>query len=82
MGTVRLEQENIIVGDYKNSNTREAGICLVGSKDDVVIVARNKEMLDHVIAGLERAKIEIDRMNARHIADEPVEVKYHDTLSN
>ena len=82
MAIVNLENHNVIVGDYVNTSKKEAGISLIGSPENVIINARNKEMLDHVIAGLERAKIELDRMKTKYIADEPVEVKYHDTLSN
>lgn len=81
MAIVNMETHNVIVGDYVNMTTKEAGISLIGSPENVIITARNKEMLDHVIAGLERAKIELDRMNAKHLADEPIEVTYHDTLS-
>jgi len=81
MATININSEKVIIGDYKHSGTKEAGVIISDGFGDIVIKSYSISRLDVVIAALERAKIELDRMNYQYIADEPVKIKYHKVLS-
>lgn len=81
MDEINIDNVDFFVADYKSNQTKKAGIILSDKLGDVQIKSNSKYNINKIIAALERAKIELDRMKSKCIVESNIPVKYHKVLS-